>query len=63
MRGMGLIRGIGFDSNAQASEFSRLILNKGIFATPMNDAIRISPPLNINENNLSTGIKEIESSL
>jgi acetylornithine/N-succinyldiaminopimelate aminotransferase len=63
LRGMGLIRGIGFGSKAQASEFSRLVINKGIFATPMSDAIRISPPLNINEDNLSMGIKEIESSL
>ena len=63
MRGMGLIRGIGFGSKAQASEFSRSILNKGIFATPMSDAIRLSPPLNISEENLRMGIKEIISSL
>ena len=63
LRGMGLIRGIEFGSKVQASKFSRLIINKGIFATPMSDAIRISPPLNINEDNLSMGIKEIESSL
>ena len=63
MRGMGLIRGIGFGSKAQATEFSHSILNKGIFATPMSDAIRLSPPLNISEENLRMGIKEIISSL
>ncbi|MGC8516061.1 MAG: aminotransferase class III-fold pyridoxal phosphate-dependent enzyme [Thermoplasmata archaeon] len=63
LRGMGLVRGIGFGSKTQASEFSRSLLNKGVFATSMGDAVRLSPPLNISEENLTMGIKETESSL
>ena len=59
LRGSGLICGIGFRSKSEATNFSDELVSSGIFATAMGDAIRISPPLNIENNVLKNAIEKI----
>ncbi len=59
LRGSGLIRGIGFQSKSDAVNFSDKLTLSGIFATAMGDAIRISPPLNIENTVLKNAIERI----
>lgn len=63
VRGIGLVRGIGFDDESEALGFSEKLLENGIMATTMSDAVRLSPPLTIEEPNLIMAIEKISSLL
>ena len=59
LRGAGLIQGIGFRSGSEAAEFSEKLAQRGVFASAMGDAIRMSPPLNIEDDVLEKALKKI----
>lgn len=63
LRGIGLIRGIGFENERGSTEFSKKLMNNGILATSMRDAVRLSPPLTVGTQDLMEGIRKIESLL
>lgn len=60
IRGFGLARGVGFASPVEARDFSLKLLDEGVFASAMGDAIRISPPLTIDDSTLSDALEKIK---
>lgn len=63
IRGYGLIRGLGFAEGGEAQKFSAGLAERGVFATAMGDAIRISPPLTIEDSVLGEAMGKIKEGI
>ncbi len=57
--GRGLILGISTENKIDALNISNKLIDAGIYATPMRSAVRLSPPLNIDDDLLRFAAEKI----